>query len=156
MHFGGRATAVGLNSANQELKGHLQIFSPPLINFHFSGKHMSQSIMSIDSLPFIWKQFPSWPRKSSWFRTDPAVQMCCFATKVSLMCIQKWKRCPGVLIFGKFPSSIRFNDSVLLSKSCLSVSFSETFNSSSFIPLAIWKVSVVHSYYMAQIAIMFF
>lgn len=59
-------------------------------------------------------------------------------------------------IFGKFPSSIRFNDSVLLSKSCLSVSFSETFNSSSFIPLAIWKVSVVHSYYMAQIAIMFF
>jgi len=58
-------------------------------------------------------------------------------------------------IFGKFPSSIRFNGSVLLSKSCLSVSISEIFNSSSFIPLAIWEVLVVHSYYMAQITVMF-
>lgn len=67
------------------------------------------------------------------------------------------KEVPGSVktIFGKFPSSVRFNDGVLLSKSCLSISISETFNSSSFIPLAIWEVLVVHSYYMAQITIMF-
>lgn len=67
------------------------------------------------------------------------------------------KEVPGSVetIFGKFPSSIRFNDSVLLSKSCLSISISETFNSSSFIPLPIWQVLVVHSYYMAEITINF-
>lgn len=62
---------------------------------------------------------------------------------------------PGVLKQSwKFPSSIRCNGSVLLSKSCLCISISETFNSRSFIPLAIWEVWTVHSYYMAQITTM--
>lgn len=103
MPSGGRDTTVGLNPAKQELKGHVQIFFPPLLDFHFSGKHKSQSSVSL-----VWKQSLSWPRRSSCFRTDPDVQTCCSATEASLICMQKWKRCPGVLkqSLGSFPAPL--------------------------------------------------
>lgn len=106
------------------------------------------------SLPFVWKQSLSWLGMSGCFRTDPDMLFC---NRNVLNTYTEMKEVPRSvkIIFGKFPSSIRFNDSVLLSKSFLGISISETFNSSSFIPLTIWEVLVVHSYYMAQITIMF-
>lgn len=78
----------------------------PLIISPFSGVHKSQSSVSVGSLSFIWKQSLSWPRVSGCFRTD--VQTRSSAARVSLIHIQKWKRCPGVLkqSLGSFPAPL--------------------------------------------------
>lgn len=89
MPAGERDTTGGLIPANQELKMHLQFSFPPLPDFCCSGEHKSQSSVSVGSLPFIWKQSLSWPGRSSCFRTDPDVQMCCSPPEVSLIGVQK-------------------------------------------------------------------
>lgn len=78
-------------------------FFTPLLDFHFTGKRRSQSSMS-----FVWKQSLLWPRRSGCFRTDPDVQMCCSVSEVSLIHIQKWKRCLGALkqSLGSFPAPL--------------------------------------------------
>lgn len=140
----GKGIPLGLNPPNQELKGHLQFFSFPVLTLITSiREHKSQPLVSAGSLSFAWKQShgPALPVASGQISIYRHVVLQPSVLNTSI----KMEEVPGSVkaIFGKYPSSIRFNDSVLLNKSCLSIGISEPFNSSSFIPLTVGEVLVL-------------